>query len=106
MRSISRPISSVLPLAEETPPLKALSSIDGGLVLATLLLGAIGLATVHSASSELALDYLPRQAAWVAAGLVLMVVVSLLTPAPDKATQDMIDEVRIPKGQTILGSTH
>jgi cation/acetate symporter len=38
--------------------------------------------------------------------LVLMVVVSLLTPAPDKATQDMVDEVRIPKGQTILGSTH
>jgi cation/acetate symporter len=38
--------------------------------------------------------------------LVLMVVVSLLTPAPDKATQDMVDEVRIPKGDTILGSTH
>ncbi len=74
MRSISRPISSVLPLAEEKPPLKALSSIDGGLVMATLLLAAIGLATVHSASSELALDYLPRQAAWVAAGLLLMVV--------------------------------
>lgn len=74
MRSISRPISSVLPLAEEKPPLRALSSIDGGLVMATLLLAAIGLATVHSASSELALDYLPRQAAWVAAGLVLMVV--------------------------------
>jgi cation/acetate symporter len=38
--------------------------------------------------------------------LVLIVVVSLLTPAPDKATQDMVDEVRIPKGQTILGTTH
>jgi cation/acetate symporter len=35
-----------------------------------------------------------------------MVVVTLLTPAPDKATQDMVDEVRIPKGQTILGTTH
>jgi cation/acetate symporter len=40
------------------------------------------------------------------ASLVAMVVVTLLTPAPDKATQDMVDEVRIPKGQTILGSTH
>jgi cation/acetate symporter len=41
-----------------------------------------------------------------AASLVAMVVVTLLTPAPDKATQDMVDEVRIPKGQTILGTTH
>jgi len=40
------------------------------------------------------------------ASLVSMVVVSLLTPAPDKETMDMVDEVRIPKGQTILGSAH
>jgi len=40
------------------------------------------------------------------ASLVSMVVVTLLTPAPDKETQDMVDEVRIPKGQTILGSAH
>src|SRR3990170_1466984 len=40
------------------------------------------------------------------ASLVAMVVVTLLTPAPDKATQDMVDEVRIPKGDTILGTTH
>jgi len=40
------------------------------------------------------------------ASLISMVVVSLLTPAPDKETQDMVDEVRIPKGQTILGSAH
>ena len=31
------------------------------LVAALLLLSVIGLATVHSASSELAIDYLPRQ---------------------------------------------
>jgi len=40
------------------------------------------------------------------ASLIAMVVVTLLTPAPDKATQDMVDEVRIPKGDTILGTTH
>ena len=74
MKNILRPLSSALPLAEERPPLKALSSLDGGLAMAILLLAAIGLATVHSASSELALDYLPRQAMWVAAGLVLMLV--------------------------------
>ena len=37
---------------------------------------------------------------------VSMVVVSLLTAAPDKATQDMIDELRIPSGKTILGKQH
>jgi len=40
------------------------------------------------------------------ASLVAMVVVSLLTPAPDQETQDMIDELRIPRGETILGRTH
>jgi cation/acetate symporter len=40
------------------------------------------------------------------ASLVAMVVVTLLSPAPDKETQDMVDEIRIPKGQTVLGSTH
>ena len=38
--------------------------------------------------------------------LVLMVVVSLLTPAPSKEIQDMVDEVRIPSGQTILAAGH
>jgi cation/acetate symporter len=40
------------------------------------------------------------------ASLIAMVVVTLLTPAPDKETQDMVDEIRIPKGDTVLGSTH
>ena len=37
---------------------------------------------------------------------VVMVVVSLMTPAPDKATQDMVDEVRVPSGKTVLGKQH
>ena len=40
------------------------------------------------------------------ASLIAMVVVTLATPAPDQATQDMVDEIRIPKGETVLGSTH
>jgi len=40
------------------------------------------------------------------ASLVAMVVVSLMTEAPDKETQAMVDEVRIPIGETILGSSH
>ncbi len=38
--------------------------------------------------------------------LVAMVVVSLMTPAPDAETQAMVDEVRIPSGETILGAQH
>jgi cation/acetate symporter len=35
--------------------------------------------------------------------LVAMVVVSLITSAPNAATQKMVDEVRVPSGRTILG---
>ena len=38
-----------------------------------------------------------------AVSLVAMVVVSLMTQEPDKATQKMVDEVRVPSGKTILG---
>ena len=40
------------------------------------------------------------------ASLIAMVAVTLMTPAPDQATQDMVDQIRIPKGQTILGASH
>ena len=40
------------------------------------------------------------------ASLISMVAVTLMTPAPDRETQAMVDEIRIPKGQTVLGSTH
>ncbi|HSS76799.1 MAG TPA: hypothetical protein VLV54_08635, partial [Thermoanaerobaculia bacterium] len=42
-------------------------------MLSVLLLAAIGLVTVHSASAVMAVDYFPRQAGWVAIGLVLLV---------------------------------
>ena len=38
--------------------------------------------------------------------LVSMVIVSLLTKAPDAATQRMVDEVRIPSGKSVLGKQH
>ncbi|MGI9401123.1 MAG: sodium:solute symporter family protein [Rhizobiaceae bacterium] len=40
------------------------------------------------------------------ASLIAMIVVSLMTPAPSKEIQDMVDETRIPTGSTILGKTH
>jgi rod shape determining protein RodA len=61
-------------ITDERPPLRHLSSIHGGLLLAVMALAAIGLATVHSASSEMVTDYLPRQALWVGMGLVMMLV--------------------------------
>ena len=38
--------------------------------------------------------------------LVLVVVVSLMTKKPDKNTQKMVDEVRVPSGRSILGKQH
>ena len=38
--------------------------------------------------------------------LILMIVVSLMTEEPDAETQKMVDEIRIPKGKTILGAEH
>ena len=35
-----------------------------------------------------------------------MIVVSLITAAPDAATQKMVDDVRVPSGKTILGKQH
>ncbi len=41
-----------------------------------------------------------------AASLIAMVVVTLMTKEPDAETQAMVDEVRVPSGDTILGSQH
>jgi cation/acetate symporter len=41
----------------------------------------------------------------MAVSLVAMVVVTLMTPAPDAEMQAMVDETRDPTGPTILGST-
>lgn len=81
MRPISRPpspSSGVLALAEQRPSLSALTGLDWALVFAAVALSVIGLATVHSASAELPMDYLPRQAAWIGVGLVALVAVLLL----------------------------
>ncbi len=40
------------------------------------------------------------------ASVVAMVVVTLLTKAPSKEIQDMVDEVRLPSGKTVLASGH
>ena len=50
------------------------------------------------------LDHLRFGIVGASASLVAMVLVSLMTEAPDAETQAMVDEVRIPKGDTVIGS--
>jgi cation/acetate symporter len=49
------------------------------------------------------LDHLRFGIVGASASLVAMVVVTLMTKEPDAETQAMVDEVRIPKGDTVLG---
>jgi len=52
------------------------------------------------------LDHLRFGIVGATASLIAIVVVSLMTEEPDAETQAMVDEVRIPRGETILGSSH
>ena len=52
------------------------------------------------------LDHLRFGIIGMPVSLVAMVVVSLMTAEPDEETQKMVDEVRIPTGDTILAQTH
>jgi cation/acetate symporter len=52
------------------------------------------------------MDHLRFGMVGATASLISMVAVSLMTKAPDKETQAMVDEVRIPSGATILGAQH
>ena len=54
----------------------------------------------------LGIDHLRFGIIGAGASLISMVAVSLLTKEPDAETQAMVDEVRIPKGATVLASTH
>lgn len=79
MPTPSGSISSILPivsLSEEgrRPSLRHFGTLRWGLLAAALLLSLVGLAMVHSASSELRVDFLPRQALWVGIGLLVMVI--------------------------------
>lgn len=54
----------------------------------------------------LGIDHLRFGIIGMPASLIAMVVVTLMTPAPDEETQRMVDEVRVPSGESILASTH
>jgi cation/acetate symporter len=52
------------------------------------------------------IDHLRFGIIGAAASLIAMVAVSLMTKEPDAETQAMVDEIRIPRGETVLGTTH
>ena len=78
MRSSSRsgPISGLLRLPEEaaTAGIGRLGNVRWSLLLVALMLAVVGAATVHSASSEMPVEYLGRQLAWVGAGLIVFLI--------------------------------
>ncbi|MCP3961925.1 MAG: rod shape-determining protein RodA [bacterium] len=76
MNSFSKPISRIAPLtSDDASPLRRLGNVHWGPLAAALCLSFIGLATVHSASADLPIDHLPKQALWVAIGCVALTVI-------------------------------
>lgn len=73
MRDFST-ITRITSLPDEPSVLRRLGNVHWGPLVAALLLSAIGMATVHSASAELAVDYLPRQGLWVVLGVLVLLV--------------------------------
>ena len=75
-RSGNGPISGLLRLPEEaaTAGIGRLASVRWSLLLTALMLSVVGAATVHSASAAMPTEYLGRQLAWIAAGLVVFLV--------------------------------
>ncbi len=70
MRSTSAKLTTLATSPDEQVTVRHLAGVRWGLLASALLLAVVGLATIHSASSELALDYLPRQALRIILGLV------------------------------------
>lgn len=78
MRSTSASVPAPRGLDPEGSLLAQLAGLDWAILVSALALAGLGLATVHSASAELAVDYLPRQAAWVGLGLVVLAIAFFL----------------------------
>jgi len=78
MKPFSAASSRITALPDEPSALRRLGNVHFGPFFAAVLLALVGLLTVHSASSELDVDYLPRQAVWVVVGLIALVVTMLV----------------------------
>lgn len=81
----------------------AISGMAAGLVVGTWYLYMVRFAGMEP---WLGLDHLRFGIVGMAASVVAMVAVTLMTKEPDAETQAMVDEIRIPKGETYLASSH
>ena len=76
------------------------------LVFLISFLSFVGLVMIYSATyggdDRIFISHFSK----ICLGLSIMIVVSLITEAPDSATQKMVDDVRVPSGKTILGKQH
>ncbi|MCP5151822.1 MAG: cation acetate symporter [Ectothiorhodospiraceae bacterium] len=81
----------------------AIAGMAGGLIAGSWYLYMVKFAGMKP---WLGLDDLRFGIVGMAVSLVAMVVVTLMTEEPDKETQAMVDEIRIPRGDTVLGSSH
>ena len=84
----------------------AIAGMIAGLGSGTIYLYMVKFAENANENIILGIDHLRFGIIGASVCFVVMVVVSLMTPAPDKATQDMVDEVRVPSGKTVLGKQH
>ncbi|MBF2758980.1 MAG: cation acetate symporter [Ectothiorhodospiraceae bacterium AqS1] len=75
-------------------------------MLAGLISGTLYLYAVRFGGMEpwLGIDHLRFGIIGMPVSLVAMVVVSLMTPPPNAEVQKMVDDTRVPKGQTIIHS--
>lgn len=83
----------------------AIAGMVCGFIAGTLYLWYVA-PQFNGGTPWLGLDHLRFGMVGMPVSLIAMVVVSLLTPEPDAETQKMVDEIRVPRGKAVLGSTH
>ena len=81
----------------------AIAGMLGGLIAGTWYLYMVRFGGMDP---WIGIDHLRFGIIGMPVSLICMVVVSLMTAAPDKETQDMVDSTRIPKGESVLASSH
>ncbi len=92
MSSLLNPVTGA-PLVNLAQAMAAPNAMDGWVTLAHPMASKVGWFDINNISS--ALFGLP-------VGFLVMIVVSLMTPAPSKEMQDFIDACRRPRGQTLM----
>ena len=81
----------------------AIAGMLGGLIAGTAYLYYVRFA---GGEPILGLDHLRFGIVGMTVSLVLMVSVSLMTEEPDEETKRMVDNIRIPRGKTVLSMQH